>query len=152
MRLQFSLANRDGTCGAPLTGTRRRILPVQLAGQAVGGHKVGRPSSRCEDAAGRHRWLKRSLARWWPRLPPLQKFLKQLVGTRLRNGLALGATLSRNELPEIRLHRRDVRIAGRCEPLLRRLEAFPAFDGDGEIDLAPFRIVRRLADFLDPSQ
>src|SRR5262249_31763849 len=56
-----------------------------------------------------------------PRLLPLQKFLEQLIGICRRNHAALGASLRRRELPEIRLQARHIRVASRREPLLRRV-------------------------------
>ena len=44
---------------------------------------------------------------------------------------------------------RNVWVPARCEPFLCRLETLPAFHGDAKIDLAPFWMVRRLAEFLD---
>src|SRR5215470_921897 len=83
------------------------------------------------------------------RLLPPQKFLEQWIGICRGNRATLGAALRRNELPEIRLRGRRIRVPVRREPLLRCLETLPAFHGDRKIDLAPFWMIRRLSEFLD---
>src|SRR6266700_3955426 len=82
-----------------------------------------------------------------PQLPPFQKLLVQFI--RLTRRRTARPVLRRDKLPEIRLQISAIQIPVRRKPLFRRLEAFPVLQFDGKVDLTPFRVIWRLAEFLD---
>src|SRR5215471_5497274 len=84
----------------------------------------------------------------WPRLLPPQKLLKKFIGRR-SDATRDAAGLRRDGLSGTGLQVRDVRAAVRCKPLLRRIETFPPFYCDGQVDFVPFRVVWRLLKLLD---